>query len=423
MSVTGPVRLTVILFIIIFCAAAVSCSRFPAFADKAPVENTPKPLAPENSVIYSEDHLESVIKAIPGAERYYYGLLGPEEKALYQSFLTAFLNMESSVHVFGFDNDTVYYVRSCVLRDYPEIWYAGSGTITEYHRNGKVIDKNYDIAYMYGPSEIRSKQAEIDNKTDDFLRSVEPSESDYEKLLRVYEYIILNTDYDQAAYRSVRSEQDDPSVEVSASIYGVLVKGKAICEGYSKAAQYLLGRLGIPCGLASGTSSKDGIAHAWNFLWLDGEPYFLDLTWGDPVYDDPNTSEGTITYDYFCITTKQLLATHIPDPAYPLPLCEASKYNYFVYNGLLLHEYSEDSVLEILYKELQRTGVSASVKFAGGEELDEACGALINDEKIFRLLEKIRDRGIDLDTREFSYMLDKENNILTIYPKFPEQKR
>jgi hypothetical protein len=297
MSRNGPVRLTVIFFVIVICAAAVSCGRFPAFAGTIPYVSVPQQVTPDR--LPEETPLgalpESVVKTVSGAERYHYGLLGSKEKALYQSFLTAFLNMESFVHVYEFENETVYYVRSCVLRDYPELWYIGSGTITEYHQNGKVIDKNYDIAYLYVPAEISSIQADIEKVTEPFLRSVDPSSSAYEKLLQVYDFIILNTDYDQAAYTSVRSEREDPSIGVSASIYGVFVKGKAICEGYTKAIQYLLGRLGIPCGFASGMSEKDGIPHAWNFLWLDGEPYFLDLTWGDPVSSDPDSFKDMIT--------------------------------------------------------------------------------------------------------------------------------
>lgn len=405
---------------ILFTMAAVSsCIPDSALFNCKNDDNSTAAFSAAQESIPPKNDQESAIVELQESVRYHYGLLDPHKQNLYRKILNAYLNMKGTVNIYGFENETVYYVRNCVLRDYPELWFVGGGTITEYHRSGSVIDKIYGIAYLYSPSDVARMQSEIDKNVDEFLKSVDPSLSKFEKLIRVYEFIILNTGYDQGAYSLVRSEKDDMQVNLSASIYGVFVKGKAICEGYSKAAQYLLGRLGISCGFASGTSKKDGIAHAWNFLWLDEEPYFLDLTWGDPVSSDPLANGNLITYDYFCITTEQLQKTHIPDPAYPLPLCNAEKYNYYAYNGLLLDVYEEEAVLEILFKEFSKANRSASIKFSDDSELLIAFRELIEEERIFSLLQKINERGVEVNTKAFSYSIDEQNHVLTIYPINP----
>ncbi|OQB21948.1 MAG: hypothetical protein BWY11_02136 [Firmicutes bacterium ADurb.Bin182] len=410
----------------ILCTAAIIGMSFAASCDRVHFSyktELPHQSAPGYAAQYSADDKspagfqnKRIINISCDEKRYHCGLLDASERILYDSFLNAFLDFEESVNVHGFENDRIYYVRSCVLRDFPEIWYIGNGSITEYHKNGSVIDKEYVIEYLYGIEDIRNMQKEIEANVDRILESVDPEAADYEKLVFVYETIIKNTSYDQTVYEIVESDGDDSAVTDSASVYGVFVKGKAICEGYSKAAQYLLGRLGIECGFASGTAKKDGVAHAWNFVTLDGEPYFLDLTWGDPVC--PDFPGSAVLYDYFCITTEQLLNTHVPDPAYPLPNCTAKRYEYFAYNELLLKEYSLQAVFDILKKAFALNKESACVKFADDKELYKAIKDLIENEAIFSLLQRIKEEGIKIDTGSYFYTLDDCNRILTIYPKF-----
>ena len=57
-----------------------------------------------------------------------------------------------------------------------------------------------------------------------------------------------------------------------------------------------------------------GEAHAWNLVKCDGEYYYVDTTWGDPVFlQEENALEtigNEITYDYLCCSDDELLKTH-----------------------------------------------------------------------------------------------------------------
>ncbi len=57
--------------------------------------------------------------------------------------------------------------------------------------------------------------------------------------------------------------------------------------------------------------------HAWNFVLIDGEYYWVDVTWGDPTYEFfvPD-NVANISYDYFCIDDNAMLKDRmlISDP-------------------------------------------------------------------------------------------------------------
>ena len=66
-------------------------------------------------------------------------------------------------------------------------------------------------------------------------------DTDYQKILYVYEYIVNTVDYDLEAADNQ-------------NIYSVFVNRRSVCAGYSKATQYLLERLGVFCTYVTGTT-------------------------------------------------------------------------------------------------------------------------------------------------------------------------
>ena len=77
--------------------------------------------------------------------------------------------------------------------------------------------------------------------------------------------------YDWSAYYS-----DDWEKYADAySAYGCLVKGKAVCEGYSLAFNAIMLELGIP------TKRMSGGGHAWNMVKIGNRWYHVDVTWND----------------------------------------------------------------------------------------------------------------------------------------------
>lgn len=99
--------------------------------------------------------------------------------------------------------------------------------------------------------------------------------TDYEKALLVHDWLAVycEYDYERLLSNSIPAE--------SHTAYGALTKQVAVCDGYSKAFQYIMQKLGIPCYL---TSSSE-INHAWNIIFINGQYYHVDVTWDDLVWD------------------------------------------------------------------------------------------------------------------------------------------
>ncbi|MBO5432980.1 MAG: hypothetical protein J6A43_02870 [Clostridia bacterium] len=102
-----------------------------------------------------------------------------------------------------------------------------------------------------------------------------PNLTDAEKLLLIHDRLIVLCEYDYDNYLNNTIPDD------SYTIYGLLVNGTAVCQGYSETFKYLAKKIGIPTEIC--TSKKLG--HAWNVVYLDGIPYHVDVTFDDPVRD------------------------------------------------------------------------------------------------------------------------------------------
>ena len=116
-----------------------------------------------------------------------------------------------------------------------------------------------------------------------------------------------------------------------------------------------------------------GDAHAWNYIKLDGENYWMDVTWDDYNLKNKDGSmlctEG-VTYDYYCITSENLYRTHEPDDTFAIPSCTATEYSFFYREGAYFEEYSFEGVCSAMNN--QKDEQMFSVQFATLGEHQEA---------------------------------------------------
>ncbi|MDE6201705.1 MAG: hypothetical protein K2M47_07540 [Clostridiales bacterium] len=97
----------------------------------------------------------------------------------------------------------------------------------------------------------------------------------------VHDWLISTTDYDFKLYQSYQSGNtvtvDDPAFYID----GVLLDGKAVCDGLARAFNFLCAMEGIPSMRVTGSFSS--ALHAWNKVKVDGQWYNVDVT-SDAVY-------------------------------------------------------------------------------------------------------------------------------------------
>ncbi len=286
---------------------------------------------------YQEDSEEEEKFAL----HYYYSLLSnKEEKRIYREIYQGLKNQEDEIYIHCKDANQANRILGEVLRDYPDFfWCDGGVSSTSYEMDSgqepyTIVSPEYNCSL----EEKQARQEQIDSAVREVLQGISMDASDYDKILYVYEYIVNSVEYDLEA----------PDNQ---NIYSSLAGKRSVCAGYSKAAQYLLERLGITTIYVTGTANETN-SHAWNMVQCGGEYYHLDTTWGDPVYQLAEGEEASqwenITYDYMCCNDVEINRTHKADVEYPLPECTGMSWNYYVVNGMYYDSYDSDTALNAL---------------------------------------------------------------------------
>lgn len=223
-----------------------------------------------------------------------------------------------------------YYYRA----DYPQhFWCDGSIRYAVSQRSNTVVQ--IKLQYTMTGETLRGAQVRFKNAVIALLEIAATGNNEYERELLLHD----------ALAKSITYQESDNAHNA----YGALVEGKAVCEGYARAFQYLLYQSGIQCLIAEGSSinPSTGLSegHAWNVVRIDGRYYHVDLTWDDP--DDTNTP---VMYAYFNLTTVQINEDHTisTENSYSLPNCIATAANFHVQNGTRLTTYTVDGVAAIL---------------------------------------------------------------------------
>ena len=230
----------------------------------------------------------------------------PERKAqcarvLYDGMVS--LDRQIEVAQFALTTEEFKEVISDVVNSNPELFYIRNG----YRRSAFALsdtDSTEIVDYCCGFYEYQDEQmnpqkdkinsliAQVETVKDRILSDVIVSGmSNMEKALMIHEYLVLNTQYNYDAYLEYEKDGNDSGfVDSDYDIYGTLIKGQAVCQGYALSYKYLLESAGVEnIGFAS---SKD---HIWNTITLDGAAYYVDCTWDDTNWD----TLGNVKHTYF----------------------------------------------------------------------------------------------------------------------------
>lgn len=222
------------------------------------------------------------------------------------------------------------YVRA----DFPQYFWLGTSYSYHFMDGGKIVDVTPD--YTFTAAELPAAKTAVNAAAAKLLEGITRDMSLYERELAIHDRLVEQTAYDES--------QSQPQIH---NLYGVLVNRLAVCDGYSKAFQYLLYQAGVPCLFVTGQSQGEG--HAWNLVQLDGAYYHVDITWDDPVYNGIREADKPVFYGYFNVTTAQIREDHTMDAEnYPLPDCTATALNYYHKNRLVQRAFQVDAVAALV---------------------------------------------------------------------------
>lgn len=222
--------------------------------------------------------------------------------------------------------------------------------------------------------------------------------SDYERALYVHDYLVDHCDYDEESV-------DLRETAFVHTAYGCIVQGSAVCEGYARAYQYLMQALGYTCGTVTGTAKN---MHAWNYLQLGGNYYWVDVTWDDPI----STGDALIAGDnkkhtYFLLDDEHILRTRTLDAENLfIPECTSMELNWFVQQGRYFETYDRTAVLAQI-SAMYSADPAGKMEFMFGNA--EAYAAAMQD-----LIENAQIRTIPgLEYAAYNYYTDDEMYVLS----------
>ena len=130
---------------------------------------------------------------------YAYQTLEKEEQVIYQEILEALNNMEEDVVISSKDVDLVVKIHHYVCEDNPELFWVKGYEIVPYEIAGKTVKIKYSGIYTMKKVDKENYQIALEQKVNQWLAEISGCETDYEKVKKAYDLIILNTSYDTEA--------------------------------------------------------------------------------------------------------------------------------------------------------------------------------------------------------------------------------
>ena len=305
-----------------------------------------------------------------GYYRHNYEELNENEKLIYSVILKEIYAQPESIEIPTLQpGDDLSKIFQAISHDNPDL-FGLSLNCSVYTRGFKTFFKpQYDISY----EEYAKRLQEVKGIASAIVANAQSHTSLYEQEKFVHDYIINHCSYEEPT--------NDPSVN---NIYGCLVLGKASCEGYSRAFQYIMNQLGVDNRLVTGESADDGvnfIGHMWNYVVLDGAGYFVDLTW-----DDPRSEGAVLRHSYFNVTTADISIKH-RNIEQQLPECTATAYNYFIHESAYLNVGSgdvfESKISTAVHYAVQQGRNCFEIRFSDGAVMAQAKNTLFNSGIIY----------------------------------------
>lgn len=280
----------------------------------------------------------------------------------------------------------------------------------------------------FSPSEIEQSEKELDTVISSLLSEIPGNLDQFERELYIHDFLVNKCTY----AKNVKTLEDD---RTAFSIYGALVKEKAVCEGYAKTMQYILSRIGIESITVNGKSKNQ--LHKWNIVNINNKWYHLDATWDDnddvAVYNYFNVDDSTIENDHtICknftdmsddeICNGQTIETDFFNLG--VPVCSDMDENFYNIKGTNLYGFDEQSDLIVttaLYNAAEKEETSFYIKVDKALDFDAVVQQLFYQEpyKFFEYIDAVNGdiSSVKLE-RSVSMVSDPKQRTIQILLKY-----
>lgn len=338
----------------------------------------------------------------------YYDGLDNVSKHAYNCILEEIYKMPDRIIVPMLDREQLDSVFQALLFDNPDLFFLGRKCSVE----SRMFLTFFGVDYTMSISEYKSAKKELEDIAEEVISGLTDVENQWQTELEIHDYIVNNCTYE--------IKDDDFSYS---SVYGALVNKKAACEGYSKAAKYLLDMVGIDCGIVSGMAEADDGSlspHMWNAVKINGDFYHLDCTWDDPV---SNSASNMKTYTYFNLSDTAIGKTH-SEFSHDFG-CFTDKENYYEKTGTAFNGFSgaeKSRLTDMFAKAVENGDKYVQVCFGTRSAYEKGFNYLVNESGVYQIM---KDAGAIGDRKasgiELRYYANESMMMLTFIID-PERK-
>ncbi len=368
---THTLKKAVALFLCLCVFLCCSCKEQQSPDKEAYINSSnAKPNLPQvvTDEVTAEEGSEAILSEEELRLAYSYSFLSETEKTVYRKMLNMVRNLTVGWIDMGYiiNNPSAVVAKAyrAMCNDFPQYyWMPVSYYIS--HKNGTVAVafKRNDLEDGYGftKEEIERNKEELEDAIDIIVSKALTAKDDFEKEIIIHDMLCKTVTYDS---------EFESSIGAVYSVYGALVNGRAVCEGYARAFKLLCQSAGLDCILVTGDSR--GVDHLWNMVKLEGEWYHVDVTWDD-LSEEPH-------HTYFNLTTLEIRADHNIDITYNdadpslvsqgnsfnffVPVAQSTEHNYFIKKGLIIDSDPINIVAEEIVKRFKAGENRAEFLFA-----------------------------------------------------------
>lgn len=327
-----------------------------------------------------------------GVTRYYYHTLSDDGKRAYTLILNSIREHPAEIEIPQLSDDDFHEMFCALSYDNP--------TLLCMKNESQLVVRGAKAYFVPKYCEevdfCEARRQDLEESVHEILRGVSADMEDFDKELYFHDVICEKTVY-----------TPDTDNTVGYSAYDALVQGQAVCEGYSRSMQLLLNSVGIPNYLVTGTGVEtDGTAegHMWNVVSIQGENYYLDVTW-----DDMDEDGSRYNHTYFNVTSADIAKNHF-DIQPENNNCTATENNYFIRQDLYIVKYNT-AAQEVFVREIRKVcendSIGFEIRFADSKIMDTAVWALIDNDEISELVHKAI-HGTEVRYESVLYACDKD---------------
>ena len=284
--------------------------------------------------VQGEEHSEEKIEYSINSRRFYYDQLNDHAKKIYDKLNDHIDELKSGTYNADFDlefNDLLHqdngreeldnafqFSINALTFDHPDLFYID---VTKIYLSTEIrtlfnkttyrvtVGQNIETQEKYLADGLENEN-DVNDAIDRVKEVKERLVSECQgkemtdQIRIIHDYLVDNVEYDSNNGRNVYN------------VYGTLVDGKAVCEGYARSVKYIFDDLDIPCIISCGIGRNrngDTESHAWNYVYINDNWYALDVTWDDPIIVGTGRVTDEIRYAYFLKGSNSFFDNHFED--------------------------------------------------------------------------------------------------------------